>query len=146
MTRRRRQFYSNFSLEVVRMIRGQGLSLSEACRLMELGEVAVRRWVAQYDAESSGGAGVGKPLTVEQQRIRQLEMVLHAKTICRTRHFFQQSRPLVGAAIGAPTSVAASGLTRRTPAKAAWFAHSRIHRQQIFKDFIEVLSLRASAQ
>ena len=40
---------------------------------MELGETAVRRWVAQYDAECAGGPGAGKPLTVEQQRIRQLE-------------------------------------------------------------------------
>ena len=74
MTRRRRQFDASFKLEVVRMIRDQGLSLSEVCRSMELGETAVRRWVAQYDAECSGGAGVGKPLTAEQQRIRQLEM------------------------------------------------------------------------
>ena len=74
MTRRRRQFDASFKLEVVRMIRDQGLSVSEVCRSMELGETAVRRWVAQYDAVSSGGAGVGKPLTAEQQRIRQLEM------------------------------------------------------------------------
>jgi transposase len=74
MTRRRRQFDASFKLEVVRMIRDQGLSLSEVCRSMELGETAVRRWVAQYDAESGGGAGVSKPLTAEQQRIRQLEM------------------------------------------------------------------------
>ncbi|MCY1204085.1 hypothetical protein D3C72_2354990 [compost metagenome] len=40
---------------------------------MELGETAVRRWVTQYDAECAGGPGVGKPLTAEQQRIRQLE-------------------------------------------------------------------------
>lgn len=40
---------------------------------MELGETAVRRWLAQYDAECAGGPGMGKPLTVEQQRIRQLE-------------------------------------------------------------------------
>ena len=55
MTRRRRQFDASFKLEVVRMIRDQGLSLSEVCRSMELGETAVRRWVAQYDAESGGG-------------------------------------------------------------------------------------------
>ena len=29
--------------------------------------------MAQYDAERAGGPGEGKPLTVEQQRIRQLE-------------------------------------------------------------------------
>src|SRR5471030_539884 len=74
MTKGRRQFDASFKLEVVRMIRDQGLSVGEVCRSMELGETAVRRWVAQYDAESSGGAGVGKPLTTEQQRIRQLEV------------------------------------------------------------------------
>lgn len=40
---------------------------------MELGESAVRRWIARYDAECAGGLGVGKPLTAEQRRIRQLE-------------------------------------------------------------------------
>ena len=29
--------------------------------------------VGQYDAEQSGRPGIGKPLTPEQQRIRQLE-------------------------------------------------------------------------
>jgi transposase len=33
----------------------------------------VRRWIAQFDAEQLGQSGIGKPLTVEQQRIRQLE-------------------------------------------------------------------------
>lgn len=40
---------------------------------MGLVDTAVRRWVAQYDAECAGGPGEGKPLTSEQQRIRQLE-------------------------------------------------------------------------
>ena len=73
MTRRRGQFDASFKLEVVRMVRDQGLSVGEVCRSMELGESAVRRWMAQYDAECAGGPGVGKPLTAEQQRIRQLE-------------------------------------------------------------------------
>jgi transposase-like protein len=55
MTRRRRQFDASFKLEVVRMVRDQGLSVSEVCRSMELGETAVRRWVAQYDAERADG-------------------------------------------------------------------------------------------
>lgn len=73
MTRRRRQFDASFKLEVVRMVRDQGLSISEVSRSMDLVETAVRRWVAQYDAELAGGPGEGKPLTAEQQRIRQLE-------------------------------------------------------------------------
>jgi transposase len=31
-------------------------------------------WLAQYGAEQSGQPGIGKPLTAEQQRIRQLEL------------------------------------------------------------------------
>jgi transposase len=31
---------------------------------MDLVETAVRRWVAQYDAERAGGPGEGKPLTL----------------------------------------------------------------------------------
>ena len=34
---------------------------------------AVRRWLTQFDAEATGRPGIGKPLTAEQQRIRQLE-------------------------------------------------------------------------
>lgn len=40
---------------------------------MQLGETAVRRWLVQVDEEAAGRAGIGKPLTAEQQRIRQLE-------------------------------------------------------------------------
>ena len=40
---------------------------------MDLGPTAVRRWVQQYEAEQLGQSGIGKPLTAEQQRIRQLE-------------------------------------------------------------------------
>ena len=61
------------TLPVVQMIRDQGLSVGQVCRDMKLGEKAVRRWLAQLDAEQGGQAGIGKPLTAEQQRIRQLE-------------------------------------------------------------------------
>ena len=56
------------------MIKEQGLSVPQVCREMDLGETAVRRWVQQYEAEASGQSGIGKPLTPEQQRIRQLEI------------------------------------------------------------------------
>jgi len=55
------------------MVRDQRLSVAQVCRDLKLVDSAVRRWVAQYDAERGGGAGIGKPLTSEQQRIRQLE-------------------------------------------------------------------------
>lgn len=71
--RSRRAFDAAFKLHVVRMIRDQGLSVSQVCKDMDLVDSAVRRWMEQYDAEAAGGAGIGKPLTAEQQRIRQLE-------------------------------------------------------------------------
>lgn len=73
MARMRRKFDTSFKLEVVKMIKDQGLRISEVCRSMDLGETIVRRWVQQYESELQGKAGVGKPLTAEQQRIRQLE-------------------------------------------------------------------------
>ena len=69
----RRVFDASFKLQVVQMIRAQNLSVVEVCRDMKLGETAVRRWLVQFDAEQLGQPGIGKPLTAEQQRIRQLE-------------------------------------------------------------------------
>jgi len=74
MNRKRRTFDTDFKLQVVQMIRKQGLSVSQVCRDMNLGETAVRRWLHQFEAEQLGHAGIGKPLTAEQQRIRQLEL------------------------------------------------------------------------
>jgi transposase len=73
MSGKRRAFDANFKLQVVQMIRDQGLSVGQVCQDMSLGETAVRRWLTQFDAEQSGERGIGKPLTAEQQRIRQLE-------------------------------------------------------------------------
>jgi len=64
---------TDFKLQVAQMVKGQGLSISQVCKDMKLGESAVRRWVSQFDAEQQGESGAGKPLTVEHQRIRQLE-------------------------------------------------------------------------
>ena len=70
----RRKFDEEFKLQVVQMIRDQGLSVGEVCRDMKLGETAVRRWVTQAGEEAAGRPGIGRPLTAEQQRIRQLEV------------------------------------------------------------------------
>jgi transposase len=69
----RRHFDTAFKLRVVQMVRDQGLSVGQVCRDLTLVDSAVRRWLAQYDAERAGGSGIGKPLSAEQQRIRELE-------------------------------------------------------------------------
>jgi transposase len=73
MNSKRREFDDSFKLQVVKMVKEQGLGVPQVCREMGLGPTAVRRWVRQYEADLSGQPGIGKPLTPEQQRIRQLE-------------------------------------------------------------------------
>ena len=57
----RRTFDANFKLHVVRMAKVQGLSVSQVCKDMDLGESTVRRWLSQVDAEQQGQSGIGKP-------------------------------------------------------------------------------------
>lgn len=73
MAKQRKTFDTSLKLEVVRMIKAQGLSVQNVSETMSIGQTAIRRWVAQYGAEQNGQPGMGKPLTAEQQRIRQLE-------------------------------------------------------------------------
>lgn len=73
MSQKRRQYDANFKLQVVQMIKDRGLSISQVCQDMNVGETAVRRWLKQMGVEQAGQSGIGKPLTAEQQRIRQLE-------------------------------------------------------------------------
>jgi len=73
MKQERRSFDAAFKLQVVKMIQEQGLTVAQVCQELKLGETAVRRWLKQVQAEQSGQPGMGKPLTPDQQRIRQLE-------------------------------------------------------------------------
>ncbi len=59
----RRNFDTAFKLQVVQMIRDQGLSVGQVCRDLHLVDSAVRRWLAQYEAEHAGQPGQGRPLT-----------------------------------------------------------------------------------
>jgi transposase len=72
-SRTRRNFDTAFKLQVVQMVRDQGLSVGQVCRDLDLVDSAVRRWLDQYEAVQAGQPGLGKPLTPEQQRIRELE-------------------------------------------------------------------------
>lgn len=73
MTKHRRQFDISFKLEIVRMIKEQGLTTTQVSQSMGIGETVIRRWLKQYEAEQNGQRGIGNPLTADQQRIRQLE-------------------------------------------------------------------------
>ncbi len=69
----RKKYDSAFKLEIAKMVVDQGIEVSQIVKDMEIGETAVRRWADQYRAEQLGEMGIGKPLSIELQRIRQLE-------------------------------------------------------------------------
>lgn len=73
MRQEKRSFDAAFKLQVVNMIQHQGLAVSQVCQELNLSETAVSRWLKQVQAEESGQPSIGKPLTPEQHRIRQLE-------------------------------------------------------------------------
>ena len=73
MKKQRRIIDTSVKLEVVRMIKEQGLSVPHVSQSVGFGQTAIRRWLNQYQAEANGKPGIGNPLTAEQQRIRQLE-------------------------------------------------------------------------
>jgi transposase len=73
MKQERRSFDAAYKLQVVKMIQEQGLTVTQVCQELKLGETAVRRWLKQVQSEQSCQPGIGKPLTSDQQRIRQLE-------------------------------------------------------------------------
>ena len=51
-----------FKLQVVKMIREQGLSVSQVCKDLDLTDSAVRRWSKQFSEEAAGRPGIGNPL------------------------------------------------------------------------------------
>ena len=46
MKRARRFFSPEFKAEAVRLIQERGYSVSQACRELDIGETALRRWIS----------------------------------------------------------------------------------------------------
>ena len=74
MKRARRFFSPEFKAEAVRLIKERGYSIAQACRELDIGETALRRWISLVEAENQGYILPGsKPIFPEQQRIDELE-------------------------------------------------------------------------
>lgn len=73
MKRSRRSFSTEFKHDAATLVLDQGYSVTEACRSLDVGETALRRWVEQLRAERGGVAPTSKAMTTEQKRIQELE-------------------------------------------------------------------------
>ena len=70
---RQKIFTPDFKRESALLVIKQGYSIREACRAMDVGETAMRRWVKILAAELLGKTPDSPALTSEHQRIQELE-------------------------------------------------------------------------
>ena len=77
----RRIFQEEFKREAIRLVDEQGLTISEACKKLDIATKSLRTWMKQEQAgELKASLGANK-LTADQLRIRELERELSiAKT------------------------------------------------------------------
>ena len=73
MTRKRRTFTTEFKHEAACLVLDENYSIPEACRSLDVGESALRRWVTQLEKERGGTTPTSKAMTLDQQRIQELE-------------------------------------------------------------------------
>jgi len=74
MTKRiRSTFKPEFRLEVAQLVINQGYSIREAASAMNVGKSTVDKWVRQVKDELKGITPQGTALTVDQQKIKELE-------------------------------------------------------------------------
>ena len=74
--RQRRSFSPAYKAEVVELIRSSGRSIAAVCRDMGLAETAVRKWVAQADADSGRNNGLTSAEREELAQLRKENRVL----------------------------------------------------------------------
>ena len=73
MRTERRSFTPEFKRDAASLVIDQGYSISEACKVIGVGETAMRRWVDQLSSEQHGITPTFNALTIEQQHIQELE-------------------------------------------------------------------------
>ena len=73
MKRQRRSFSTELKHEAACLVLDQGYSVPEACRSLDVGETALRRWVDQLKLERGGETPKSNALTTDQRRIQELE-------------------------------------------------------------------------
>lgn len=73
MKKPRRKYTPEFKHEAEKLVLDEGYSVNEACRSLDVGDTALRRWIEQLEHERGGITPSSKVLTPEQQRIQELE-------------------------------------------------------------------------
>lgn len=73
MNKQRRTFTTEFKHDAAALVLDQGYSVAQACRSLDVGESALRRWMKQLQSERGGVTPITHAMTPEQQKIQALE-------------------------------------------------------------------------
>lgn len=73
MKKQRRTFTTEFKHDAAALVLDQGYSVAQACRSLDVGESALRRWMKQLQSERGGVTPITHAMTPEQQKIQALE-------------------------------------------------------------------------
>lgn len=73
MSKQRHTFSAEFKQQAACLVLDQGYSHVEASRSIGVGESLMRRWVQRLQLERQGVTPQGKAITLDQQRIQELE-------------------------------------------------------------------------
>ena len=73
MNKQRRTFTTEFKHDAAALVLDQGYSVAQACRSLDVGESALRRWMKQLQNERGGVTPTSHAMTPEQQKIQALE-------------------------------------------------------------------------
>ena len=95
MKKQRRTFTTEFKHDAAALVLDQGYSVAQACRSLDVGESALRRWMKQLQSERGGVTPITHAMTPEQQKIQALEKQVkqleQEKEILKNCPLFSQS-------------------------------------------------------
>jgi transposase len=90
----RRVFTTDFKLEAAALVLDQAYSVDQACKAMDIGPTALRRWIDQLRSERAGKTPTqSKALTPEQKRIQELEA--QVRRLEREKEIFKKATALI---------------------------------------------------
>jgi transposase len=73
MSNQRRSYTTEFKHEAASLVLDHGYSVPAACRSLDVGLTAMRRWVKQLREERGGVTPETKALTPEQKQVQELK-------------------------------------------------------------------------
>ncbi len=73
MSKRRKNFSTEFKHDAASLVLDKNYSITEACESVGVNATSMRNWVKQLESERGGTTPKGRAMTTDQQKIQALE-------------------------------------------------------------------------